>query len=107
MIRWKAVKRDKFNAKITEVDGIKFKSKKEARYYQELKIRQRAGEVSFFLRQVPFDLGEGVRHFLDFIEFWANGEVKFIEVKGYDTPQGKMKRKLVESMYPIEIEVIK
>lgn len=107
MIRWKTAKKDKFNANITEVDGIKFKSRKEARYYNELKIRKMAGEVSFFLRQVPFDLGGGVRHFLDFVEFWANGEVKFIEVKGYDTPQGKMKRKLIESMYPIKIEVVK
>ena len=37
----------KFNAKPTEVDGIRFASKKEANYYADLKLRQAAGLVLF------------------------------------------------------------
>lgn len=95
--------RHKFNAKKTELDGIRFDSKKEARYYQELKLRQKAGEVLFFLRQVPFHLPGGVKYKLDFMEFLADGTVVLTDVKGYATKDYKMKKKMVESIYPVEI----
>jgi len=97
--------RHKYHAKPTSRNGIKFQSKKEARYYDTLLLRQKAGQVLFFLRQVPFDLGGGVIHRIDFMEFWTDGTVHIVEIKGYDTPIGKMKRKIVESLYPIDIEV--
>ena len=98
--------RHKFNAVRTEVDGVKFSSKKEASYYQTLCLRRKAGEVLFFLRQVPFHLPGGVRYVVDFQEFHADGTVHFVEIKGFDTPMGKFKRKMVEDLYPIKIEVI-
>ena len=97
-------RKHKFNAKLTELDGIKFSSKKEAKYYSVLKIRQRAGEVIFFLRQVPFYLPGDVKYVCDFQEFWTDGTVHFIDVKGFRTPQYKAKKKMVEAMYPVEIE---
>lgn len=93
----------KFKAIPTEVNGIKFASKKEARYYQELLLRQKAGEVIFFLRQVPFHIHGGVRYVVDFVEFRADGTVAFVDVKGMPTPEYKIKKKMVESLYPIEI----
>jgi hypothetical protein len=98
--------RHKYGAKSTEVDNIKFHSKKEARYYQALKLRQIAGEVLFFLRQVPFDLPGNVKYRLDFLEFHSDGTVHAIEVKGLDLPMGKLKIKQVQDLYPIEIEVV-
>lgn len=97
--------RHKFHARPTETDGIRFDSKKEARYYETLKAARKAGELVFFLRQVPFDLPGGVKYRVDFLEFWADGTVRVVDVKGYDTPQGKMKRKMVEEIYPISIEL--
>jgi hypothetical protein len=47
----------KFRAIRCEADGIKFPSKKERKRYLELKQLQELGEVTFFLRQVPFYLG--------------------------------------------------
>jgi len=75
--------RHKFNAVRTEVDGVKFSSKKEARYYGDLSLAQKSGQLLFFLRQVPFHLGGGVRYVCDFAEFWANGEVRFVDTKGF------------------------
>jgi hypothetical protein len=95
----------KFNAKRTELDGIKFDSKKEAKYYLNLKTKVKAGSVIFFLRQVPFDLPGGVKYRCDFQEFWSDGTVHFVEIKGYETNEWKIKKKLVESIYPIEIQV--
>jgi len=39
--------RHKFGAKPTVSDGIRFDSKLEARYYEQIKLRKRAGEVLF------------------------------------------------------------
>ena len=79
----------------------------EAAYYSRLKLLQQSGEVIFFLRQVPFHIPGNIRHIIDFVEFWSDGTVKFIDVKGMDTPLSIAKRKLVEAHYPIEIDVVK
>lgn len=96
--------RHKFNAVRTESDGYKFASKKEAKRYKELKLLQQCGDVVFFLIQVPFRLPGGVKYIVDFEIFWANGEVTFEDVKGFETDTFKMKRKMVEELYaPIKI----
>ena len=99
--------RHKFGAKPQNLDGIRFDSKAEAQYYQKLKIAQRTKELLFFLRQVPFHLPGGVKYVVDFQEFWADGNVVFTDVKGMETPEFKTKKKLVESLYPITINVVK
>ena len=96
----------KFKAVPTVSDGIRFDSKKEARYYDELKLRMIGGEIVFFLRQVPFHLPGGVRYVVDFQEFHADGTVHFVDVKGMETAEFKMKKKIVEATYPITIEVV-
>ena len=98
----------KYNAVRTELDGIKFDSKAEARYYAELKLRREQGEVVQFLRQVPFHLPGGVRFVVDFLEFHADGTVHFVDVKGMETAVFKAKRRQVEQLYaPIKIETVK
>lgn len=98
--------RHKFNAKPTESDGIRFDSKLEARYYQKLKMLQQAGEIVFFLRQVPLHLEGGVKLVVDFVIFWKNGEVSFEDTKGIMTPQAKQKIKQAEAKYPIKIKIV-
>lgn len=86
------------------VDGILFDSKKEMDYYLNLKLRVRAGEVRYFLRQVPFHLpGEVYR--VDFLEVWSDGSLHWVDVKGMETASFRRKKKLVESLYPVEIEL--
>lgn len=96
----------KFYAKPTTTDGIRFDSKAESAYYKKLKIAQSNGDLVFFLRQVPFDLPGNTKYRADFMEFWADGEIKIVDVKGFDTPQSKMKRKQVEDLYPIIINIV-
>lgn len=95
--------RHKFNAIRTEVDGYKFGSKKEAAYYQKLKIAQQSGELLFFLMQTPLHISPGTVYRVDFVEFWKSGEVRFIDVKGMKLPMYKLKKKLVEEKYPFKI----
>jgi hypothetical protein len=95
--------RHKYNAQRTEIDGIKFASKKEAAYYQQLLLARRSGDLLFFLQQVPFHLPGGTRYVCDFAEFWKDGEVRFTDVKGFKTPMYKVKVRMVESLYPVKI----
>lgn len=96
----------KFHARPTEVLGIRFDSQKEANYYQTLLIRQQAGDVVFFLRQVPFHLPGGTTYRVDFQEFWSDGTVHFIDVKGMKTKDFIRNKKQVEDLYPVTIEVV-
>lgn len=98
--------RHKFRNIITEADGWKFSSKKEAKYYEALKLRKLAGEVLFFLRQVPFHLSGGVRYVADFLVFFVDGSCNVVDVKGMKTAMYILKKKLVESQYPILIEEV-
>lgn len=51
-------KKNKFNARITIVDGIKFASKWEAERYQQLKLLLKAGEIFDLELQPKFELQE-------------------------------------------------
>ena len=96
----------KYRAQATVVDGIRFDSKKEARYYGELKLRQRAGEVLCFLRQVPIHLPGQTRLVIDFLEFHTDGSVHFVDTKGVQTKTFKLKKRQVEDLYPFDVEVV-
>lgn len=100
------IPRHKFNAKPVTLDGIRFDSKKEGRYYGQLKLRQRAGEVLCFLRQVPIHLPGGTKLVIDFLEFHSDGSVHFVDTKGVETETFKVKRREVEAIYPFQIEVV-
>lgn len=100
--------RHKFGAVRTEVNGRKYASKAEARYAQKLAVQKAAGQVIGWLEQVPFHLPGGVKYVCDFQVFEADGTVRFVEVKGMETPVWKVKKKLVEEVYPwVEIEVVR
>jgi hypothetical protein len=99
-----AVKKpSKYHAQRVEIDNIKFSSKKEGRRYQELKVLQHAKEVKFFLRQVPFYLPGKTKYLLDFMVFWKKGDVTFEDTKGFRTQVYKIKKRMVEELYPIKI----
>lgn len=101
----------KYNAKPTTIDDIKFGSRKEGRYYQDLKLRQMSGEILFFLRQVPIRLPGGIKYVIDFLEFHApkngdQGDVVFTEVKGMMTPLARVKIKQAEEILGITINIV-
>ena len=95
--------KNKMHATATWFDYMRFQSKKEAKHYRELKLRVLAGEVRYFLRQVPIHL-PGMIYRVDFQEFHADGSVHYVDVKGYATPEFLKKKRRVEQYYPIIIE---
>lgn len=98
--------RHKFNAKVTELDGIRFASKREAKAYADLMAEKRAGIILFVLRQVPLHLPGGTRLVIDFIPFYTDGSVRFLDAKGVETDSFKIKKREIEAVYPITIETV-
>ena len=100
--------RHKYGAVATVVDDIKFASKKEARRYGELKLLERAGQIADLRRQVPFKcVVEGAHictYLMDFLYFdRSTKRLMHSETKGFKTPVYKLKKRLVEALYGIEI----
>jgi hypothetical protein len=96
----------KYKSKTTIVDGISFQSKLEAQYYQKLKIRQQAGDIKYFLRQIPIRLPGKISYWCDFMIVENDGSIRYVDTKGFETSEFKLKKKQVEALYPITIEVI-
>lgn len=95
------------------IDGVRYDSKAEARYAQMLYLRLRAREVTQVERQVPYPLltpnGMLVGTYRADFVFWDDLESRqrVIDVKGFDTPLSKWKRKHVKAQYGFEVEIVK
>lgn len=96
---------NKYGARHTVVDGIRFDSKLESKLYQELKLRISAGEIRFVLRQVAFELEGGVKYRADFMAVLPAAEPEFWDAKGMDTPVSELKRKQVKARYGVDVKV--
>ncbi len=101
----------KYNSKVTLRDSIKFPSKAEAKYYDNLMLMKKSGDVVFFIRQPMFDMGGGCTYKADFMVFYKNGDIRVVDVKGARAGSSwdafLVKKKIVESRYPVEIELEK
>lgn len=105
--------RSKYGNKKTVLDGIRFDSKAEAAYYAQLKMREKAGEVTAVELQRPFPLlsptGELMATYKADFAFWDNREGRFrvIDVKGFETKEFRLKRKMMRGLLGIEVEIVK
>jgi hypothetical protein len=101
------VKKSKYKNKRTEIDGIKFDSEKEARYYGTLKLLLKAGKIGLLERQVPFELNPGGSHSLkyiaDFVYVTDTGEKIICDVKGFRTREYLKKKRLMLKVHGIKI----
>ena len=124
---------NKYNAKKTMVDGILFDSVKESRRYQELKILEKAGEISDLQMQVEFELipeqrepdtigkrggikkGKVIDRKISYIADFTyneNGETVVEDVKGYRNPSTSaygsyvIKRKLMLHIHGVRIREV-
>ncbi|MDG0791936.1 DUF1064 domain-containing protein [Cohnella ginsengisoli] len=106
----------KYGARKTMVDGHKFDSAAEARYYSQLKLLKRAGKIRDFILQPRYVLLDGYRHpqtgrkvrgveyVADFLISYPDGSQEVVDVKGVRTEAYKIKKKLFESKYGIPIK---
>lgn len=102
-------KKTKYGNVKTEVDSFVFDSKKEAKFYEALKLRNKAGEVDSITLQPKFPIIiNGIKCCDVVLDFSCRdtltGKVHFIDVKGHHTALSKLKKKLVEALYGINVE---
>ena len=100
--------RSKYRNKKTYVDGIAFDSKKEAARYQELKLLKKAGEIEGLALQQRFEIlpkhgrNRAVFYVADFV-YVKDGKMVVEDCKGFRTDVYKLKKKMFEYKYDIEI----
>lgn len=117
----------KYRSKKVTIDGICFDSKKEAKRFCELKILEKAGEISNLQRQVKYVLIPAQRepdtvgarggvkkgklierecaYMADFV-YEQNGETVVEDTKGFRTTEYVIKRKLMLKVHGIRIREI-
>lgn len=107
-----AHKENKYHAQKTEVDGIKFDSKKESKDWLQLKMLETTGCISNLQRQVTFELQpkftnnqginiRAINYVADFV-YEKDGKTYVQDSKGGKATQTdvfKLKRKLFEYKY--------
>ena len=108
----------KYGNRKTEIDGIVFDSAKEARRYAELKLMERAGEISNLRRQVVFELTPSIReggrvierasHYIADFTYTdrRTGQMVVEDVKGKRTPEYVLKRKYMLAINKIRIKEV-
>ena len=105
----KKKKKSKYKAVKTEINGIKFDSKKEARRYKELKILEKADEIKSLELQPRFLLQEKfkyngktirkIEYIADFRYIDEKGNTVVEDVKGMKTEVYKIKKKIFLKIY--------
>lgn len=106
--------KNKYNAKSTNYNGMKFDSKGEAGYCEQLDWRIKAGEIQGYERQVKIPLKvNGVlifNYIADFVVTGKHGEKEIHEYKGLRLPLFDAKWKLLQALqneiFPEGVELI-
>ncbi len=100
---------NKYHAVQTEYCGIRYASKSEAGRAQILDLLVRSGDVRWWIRQVPIDIGEpGVdKPFrVDFLVCDKIGQVHAEDVKGVETASFRRHKKQWNLRGPFPLHVI-
>ena len=109
-------KKTKYNNKITELDGIKFHSRKESMRYGQLKLYEKGGLISDLRLQVSYELipklvingktERAINYIADFVYFDTVHKVEVVEdVKGMITDIFKIKYRLMKLIHNIDIKI--
>ena len=109
---------NKYGNEKTEVDGIKFASRHEAKRYVELKYMERAGLIKNLQFQRVYTLigtqkdkagnvlERPVKYIADFVYKDKDGKTVVEDAKGVRTDVYRIKRKLMLSIYGIRIQEV-
>tara|TARA_R110000787_G_scaffold217305_1_gene326148 strand:- start:226 stop:546 length:321 start_codon:yes stop_codon:yes gene_type:complete len=103
------MKRHKYNAVKTTLDGITFASKAEAKRYAELKLLAEAGLIANLSLQPRFNCVVNEHKICTYVAdflYLESGKQVVEDVKGVKTPVYKLKKKLVEAIHNIKITEI-
>ena len=105
------MKPSKYRNQPTEIDGIRFASKKEARRYQDLKLLERAKEIENLTLQPRYPLTVSGLHVCTYVGDFQYDEVKSgrrvtEDAKGVKTDAFRIKAKLFHALYGREVTIV-
>ncbi len=110
-------KQNKYNNTKVEYKGIKFDSIKEMKHYQLLEYLQKIGEIKELKLQVPYELipkykinNKTIRkttYIADFTYITTkDNKLHVVDTKGFKTDVYRLKKKLFEYKYGVEVEEV-
>lgn len=102
-------KAHKYRAVTTIVDGISFRSKKEARRYSELRFLEKSKLITDLELQPRYPIAIKGKHVCDYyadFKYLQMGKYVVEDVKGFKTDVYRLKKKLVEAEYGITVKEI-
>ena len=109
----------KYGAKKVTIDGITFDSKAEGRYYEHLQKLKKTGVVEDFEMQKVFTLLDrfahprtgrivrAVTYRADFEVYYTDGRVEVVDIKGFMTPEFRIKAKMFMFRYQVPLVLLK
>jgi len=107
---YKKQKPSKYQNKPVELNGIRFASQREAARYSELRLLERAKDISLLRLQVRHPLrvnGRLICTYVSDFEYYGNGTGLIVEdAKGVKTPVYKLKKKLMKAICGIDIQEV-
>lgn len=109
--------KSKYKNQATTLDGIWFHSKREANRYAELKLLEQAGQIADLELQPKYSIDVGGVHVCDYVadfryteELPTPGgtirETIVEDAKGFRTDVYKLKRRLMQAVFAIEIKEV-
>jgi hypothetical protein len=106
----RAARASKYKARKVTAFGRTFHSKKEAKRYGALLILQKDGTVGPIECQPRFRLEVNGVHIADYVADFRyrdlqTGEVIVEDVKGYETPEFKLKKRLMLACHGVEVRL--
>lgn len=97
----------KYNAKKVTIDGIEFDSTWEGQRYSQLKVLEKAGEISDLQLQVSMPIEVNGVHICKYVAdfVYHQHDEKIVEdAKGVKTAIYSQKKKLIKAVYGIDIK---
>ena len=94
----------------SEVDGSVFDSKAEARRYMELRLLEKANEISDLRLQYPFECKINEKKICTYradFDYYHGDQWVVEDVKGFRTQVYRLKKRLVEALHGVEIREVR
>lgn len=104
-------RRSKYKNVPTEVEGIRFASKREAKRYWELRLLEKAGKIVSLRTQVPISIDLYGTHVCNYVADFSyailgSAGTIYEDAKGVRTKEYKLKKKLVWACHGIAIQEV-
>lgn len=112
-------KPSKYRNVITEIDGMRFDSRAEAKRWRDLKMLERGGVIANLERQIPIELVAGtklhganrarpaIRIVVDFRFYDVElSRVRHQDTKGEETAVSLIKRHIAKVLHGIDVEIV-